>query len=266
MRKPYIVVLAILFALMTLISCDTGPAPATTPLPTATPQPSPTPTIELIEVTSADVTFLPATGDAELRGTLYGQHRVGVILSHGIGSATSNRGRWESFAEYLAARGFMVLTYDAAGYGESQGFTGGMSALRSLQGAITLMREQGAEQIILMSELIGAPVTLDFAAANEGGDIIGVATLSAARQSRDQVVGISDEELATLTMPSLWIAASDTVYAQEVALMYEAAAGPDKELHIYDGDFRGTELFRAYGDDLEQRLLDFVIHAVDSAQ
>ena len=86
MRQSLVIALAILLALMILIACSTTPEPTTTPLPTDTPQPSPTPTIELIEVTPVEVTFFPATGETELRGTLRGSNPVGVILSHGIGS------------------------------------------------------------------------------------------------------------------------------------------------------------------------------------
>jgi len=268
MRKSCIVILVLSFVLMTLIGCSATSEPTSTPQPTDTPQPSPTPTIALIQVTPVEVTFPSLVGSVELHGLLYGENAVGVILSHGVGMASYNRSRWQPFAEYLAARGFMVLVYDIIGYGDSRGSADGGSSLLSVEAATAFMREQGAERIILMGEFLSTPAVLETAIANEAGDIVGVATLSAARQTRDGLCAVSDEELAELTVPSLWIDASGDYYVPEVEAMFEATTGPDKELYIYDqsADIGGVGLFRLYGDDLDIRLLNFVIYTANSAQ
>jgi pimeloyl-ACP methyl ester carboxylesterase len=218
-----------------------------------------------LEVEPVEVTFETSDGGTTVYGTLYGQDRVGVILVHRIGIARQDRGRWQPFAEVLAARGYMVLIYDASSYGQTRGPAGGLSARKSLEGAIVFLREQGVEQFVLVGEDIAGAVTLDVAANDQSGDIIGVATLSTAHRSRDGAVEVSEEELATLIMPSLWITCRDS-RMETLEALFEATGGPDKELHVYECGtlLRGTDLFKVYGPDLEERLLAFLAHVVSS--
>ncbi len=263
MRKSCIPALAVLCPLLTLIACSAIPEPTATPLPTATPQPSPTPTIELIEPISDFVVFPSSDGNTLIRGVLYGQNPVGVILTHS-GTAGASRQDWEPFAERVAAYGYMVLIYDIQGYGSTPGRALSIrSGVVSLEGAVDFMREQGTEQLILIGAGNPGMVGIELAAANEGGDIVGMAAISSPQTSYDNVLEISDEELAALTMPTLWISARDDERAEDMEAMYEGAAGPDKELQIYPGDLRGTDIFQNddYRADLEQRLLDFVLRS-----
>jgi alpha-beta hydrolase superfamily lysophospholipase len=60
-----------------------------------------------------------ATGQGFLRGDLYwpsSQPLAGLLIVHGM---SEHRKRYDPFAAYLAMRGFLVLTYDQAGHGES---------------------------------------------------------------------------------------------------------------------------------------------------
>jgi pimeloyl-ACP methyl ester carboxylesterase len=258
-----------LSALVLLGGCSSTSEPAGTPLPTDIPQPSPTPTIELIEPVAEEVTFERA-GDTEglLYGTLYGENTVGIILTHHI-VTWMNRSFWLPLDQTLAAHGYMVLAYDVEGFGESPGRHGGVYVQRSLNAAIAFMREQGAEQLILIGEGIGGAITVDVAANDENGDIVGMVVLAAPRESRDGTVEVTDQELSGLTIPSLWITGTEDEYTSETESMYEEAAGPAAELQIYPGTVRESAPLLEHTElepDVQQLVLDFVLRVAPPAQ
>jgi predicted alpha/beta-hydrolase family hydrolase len=271
--------------LLVLTACEDAAAP--TPPPTE-PPPQPTaaatsdepvicpPLPELepvenpVEVVPQPVTFQTADGAMTLYGTLYGQAPTGIVLSH-MGIPGTDQTSWQPFAETLAARGYMALTYDSPGYGQTEGPASGDGVLQGLEAAVAFMREQGAEQLILIGASMGGTESARLASANESGDIIGLGVVSSALG-----VGLppsppvlTDEELAAITMPSLWITGRGDLAYWEMEQMYAAATGPDKELCIYQGvGAHGTDLFddTRYGDDFEQRLIVFVERAAASAE
>jgi pimeloyl-ACP methyl ester carboxylesterase len=263
MKRFCLAPVKILLILISLTACSTAPEQTANPLTTATPQPSPTPTIALVEPISDFVVFPSSDGNTLIRGVLYGQNPIGVILTHS-GATGANRGDWASFAEMLASYGYMVLIYDIQGYGSTPGRAYSIrSGVISLEGAVAFMREQGTEELILIGAGNPGMVGIELAAANESDDIVGMAAISSPQTSYDNVLEVTDEELAALTMPTLWVSSRDDERAEDMEAMYDGAAGPDKELQIYPGDLRGTDIFQnaEYGADLEQRLLDFVLRA-----
>ncbi len=258
-----------LLALVLLGGCSSTSEPAGTPLPTDIPQPSPTPTIELIEPVAEEVTF--ERGDEPgmlLYGTLYGENTVGIILTHHI-VTWMDRSFWLPLDRTLAAHGYMVLAYDVEGFGESPGRHGGVYVQRSLNAAIAFMREQGAEQLILIGEGIGGAITVDVAANDENGDIVGMVVLAAPRESRDGTVEATNQELSGLTIPSLWITGTEDDYTSETEAMYEEVTGPDAELQIYPGTVRESAPLLEHTElepDVQQLVLDFVLRVAPPAQ
>src|SRR5689334_2805964 len=110
--------------LVLLAGCDVVVAPPTpVPLPPPTPTPAlppPVPTMTPIILPPPpprDASFRTEDGWT-LKATLYGSGTTAVVLSH---MNMSNRGTWKPLAERLAAQGYLVLTYDFRGQGESDG-------------------------------------------------------------------------------------------------------------------------------------------------
>jgi pimeloyl-ACP methyl ester carboxylesterase len=249
------------------------------------PTPSPTPdepvvcpplpeleSVEPIDVTPRPVTFETEDGGATLAGTLYGEGPVGIVLSH-MGVTGTDQTSWQSFAEAAAARGYLVLTYDTIGYGQSVGraptaSTGG-NVIACLETALTFIRNQGAERIIVMGASQGGTASAIVASENAHDDIIGVAVLSSGRSVRTGYPWITDEQLAALTMPSLWVSGETDGVAVYIEEMFEGAGSADKELCLYERvAAHGTSLLNhpTYGPDLEQRLLVFVERAVSASE
>jgi pimeloyl-ACP methyl ester carboxylesterase len=287
--KRHIAVLIIM--MLALNACD-GSAPeiVETPLEEQTPevaeQPTPSPTpdepvvcpplqdlepVEPIDVTPQPVTFQTEGGEATLVGTLYGNGPVAVVLSH-MGIPGTDQTSWQPFAETLAARGYMALTYDTLGYGQSEGSAPaasvGMTIIACLETALTFIRSQGAERIIVVGASQGGTASAIVAAENTHDDIIGVAVLSSARSVRTGYPWITDEQLAALTMPSLWISGENDGTAGHIEEMFEGAGSTDRELCLYRATAaHGTSLFDNpnHGPDFEQRLLVFIERAVSAS-
>jgi len=263
--KKFCATLLVLMIPFAVAGCSGSPTSTPSPTEEPTPQPSPTLTIALVEVAPVEVTF-PA-GDAAhttIHGTLYGQNPIGVIFTHD-GQLNSDRGDWLPFAEQVAAYGYMVLIYDNRGYGETGGSSGGSGGITaSMDGALAFMREQGAEQLILVSSGTAGIYGIKLACENANGDIVGNAAISAARVSFDNTIAVGRTELTTLTMPTLWaVTSEDEVRFEDTQAMYELAGGTDKQLLIYPGMIRGADILRdeESGPDLAQHLLAFILRA-----
>ena len=60
-----------------------------------------------------------ATGDGEeISGLVYGQGDIGIVLAHMRGRGQSS---WAEFATQASDSGYVVLTFDFRGYGDSTG-------------------------------------------------------------------------------------------------------------------------------------------------
>ena len=281
-------VVALIIIMLALNACDGSAAETVeTPLevestevveqPTPSPAPevpagcSPLPELEpvdLVEVIPQPVTFGPEEGQATFSGTLYGSGPVGIVLSH-MGVPGTDQTSWRSFAEVAAARGYMVLTYDLLGFGQSVGAAPTPSPRGNLtfglETALEFIRSQGAERIIVIGASMGGSASIAVAADNTHDDIIGVGILAA---SRGQPMFIPGDELSALTMPSLWVSAEGDSVAADMEEMFEAAGSADKELCIYPSILNhATGIFAtAYGPDLEHRLLAFIERAVSESE
>jgi pimeloyl-ACP methyl ester carboxylesterase len=179
---------------------------------------------------------------------------------------------WQPFAERLAEEGYRVLVYNARGYGyRVGGYVTGRGVFESLEGAVDFMRTRGGvEQIVIIGAGMGGTLGIRVAAEDEVGDIVGLAVISSWRYAfitESSFPPITDEELAGLTMPTLWIVGGEDDRADNMREMFDLAASPDPDFYIYaDTDVRGTDLFEVpeYGSRLEADLLAFVAEATSS--
>ena len=171
-----------------------------------------------------------------------------------------NQAAWQPFAEVLAENGYRVLTFDFRGYGESEGERSPETAPAEMRLALDFLRENQAEQIVIIGAGMGGVATIKVAGQEEG--VIGIAILSSPRYVENLLIIPND--LAVLNIPSLWIGTRTDINS-EVESLYEEVSSEDKSIWIYEGSsLPGTFIFEgADGEDLERRLLEFVARVMD---
>jgi dienelactone hydrolase len=104
-------------------------------------------------------------GGRALSGRLYGSGDPALVLSH-MGRTGDNQNDWASTAEYLAAEGFSVLTYnrngicDAAGMACSEGNDDLGSTWQEVVGAVQYLHDSGHRQVFVGGASIGAMASL----------------------------------------------------------------------------------------------------------
>ena len=237
--------LPLLCALLLLVACGSGPAAQATPTPTLPPLPS-VPTVK-----STAVHF--STSDhVTLAGQLFGQGKTAVICSHMLDTGEEI---WiaNGIPQRLAQRGYMVLTYDFRGYGQSQGESDTSMNALDLSAAVNFVRLQGATQLVLLGASMGGTASLKVAASMP---VAAVVTLSAPENFG---VAITEQDLQGMVGAKLFINSQDDTYTADATFMYDQVR-PPKEIHLYDGAAHGTELFAEYDADLTWRILNFLAH------
>ncbi len=195
------------------------------------------------------VTFQSEDG-ITLGGTLYGSGRVGVILSHMF--PTDQTG-WAGLAQEMANLGYLVLTYDFRGYGQSEGQVQIDQIDKDLRAAVAFIRQQGAEKVALVGASMGGTATVKIAAEDPG--IVAVVVWSSPLAFRGLTAELS--EVAALTMPALFLGAEADPVTADTQRMSETA--PSAELFIYSGDGHGTfTLEMTQGPEVEAKFLGFI--------
>jgi alpha/beta superfamily hydrolase len=148
----------------------------------------------------------------------------------------------------------MVLAYDFRGNGDSAGKADTGLLDVDLRAAIAFVRQQGATKIVLLGSSMGGTATLKVAASEQ---VAAAVTLSA-----PQVFGpsVSDAEVKAIKAAKLFVNSQDDDYASDTMHMYAIASQP-KEIKLYPGALHGTTIFDSEnGNDLTQRILNFVVH------
>jgi esterase/lipase len=128
--------------------------------------------------------------------------------------------------------------------------------LEDTRAAITFVREQGAEKIILVGASLGGVASAKLALESQASGIVILASPPSISQWNFE---IQSADLNT-DIPKLFITAENdkTVPASATRELYDLAAEP-KEWQTYPGSAHGTNLFEGEsGTDLQQRILDFI--------
>ncbi len=267
----FLVLLSVaLLVLATLVSaCGSGDETPTTAVPTSSPgttNPGATAPDETTVSTDAGppttatgrsstaVTFTTQDG-ITLSGHLYGSGNWGVVLSH---MYPADQTSWTAIAKKLAQEGYLVLTYDFRGYGESGGSKDIAKIDHDVFAAVDYLRFAGAGDIVLVGASMGGTASLITATTFQmmsSVRLAGVVTLSAPVEFQ----GLSAAEaVPTLVVPLLFIAAENDVGA-EGARKLEELSGNKGDLQIVPGSDHGTDLFSgAQADTVWQMLLDFL--------
>jgi uncharacterized protein len=173
----------------------------------------------------------------ELTGEIRGSGGAGVVLAHAF---PTDRRSWSEFADFLRGKGYVTLTFDFRGYGDSTGETDVPEIWRDVLAATSLLRDRGADRIVVVGASMGGTAALIAAAR---ADVAGVVTLSAPTT----FMGLSapPEVLAGVDEPKLFVAADGDASAPESAqALYEQSSGA-KRVEIVNGSEHGTELLES---------------------
>lgn len=200
------------------------------------------------------VTFA-TEGGITLGGHLYGSGNWGVVLSH---MYPADQTSWTAVAERLAQEGYLVLTYDFRGYGESGGSKDLAKIGSDVAAAVGYLRVAGASDIVLVGASMGGTASLKAATAFQAISslrLAGVVTLSAPVEFE----GLSaTDSVPELVMPLLFIAAENDVGAEGARKLQELS-GNKGDLQIVPGSDHGSDLFSgAEAETVWQLLLDFL--------
>ncbi|HLF28709.1 MAG TPA: alpha/beta fold hydrolase [Anaerolineae bacterium] len=240
---------------LAIAACTSAPTTTSEP-PTLAPAPS-TPTEAAPPATPTpedsaprEVTFQTEDG-ITLGGTLFGQGTVGVVLLHML---PTNQTSWHDFAEILAENGYMALAFDFRGYGKSDGTRQIAQMDGDVRAASGFLKEQGAQQIVLIGASMGGTVSAKAAAA-VGAD--GLVVLSS--PMRIGSLNVTEDDVKSFQGASLWVVSEgDRDFVPDINRMHTLANEP-KTLHVYEGSAHGTDIFgTARAEELRQEILDFL--------
>jgi len=237
--------LFIVFGLLLTSACAPN---SPTEIPTSIPaSPIPTPA-------SQQVTFTTPDG-ASLEGIVHGSGDVAVIFSV---MGNCKRG-WKDMAELVAQNGMTALTYQWRGCMESGGVDEDeiQKFVDDLRGAITFMRDQGAEKIVLVGASLGGCASAKLTVESQADGLVVVASPPEISQWGFAIeAGDMDSDI-----PKLFITAKedDTVPVELTQELYNLAAEP-REWQTYPGTAHGTDLFDTqHSGEFQQRILEFIL-------
>ena len=226
---PQIVIISLL-----LVACGKAATVVPTPLETSRP-----------------VGFITEDGVA-IRGRLFGQGRTGVVLAH---MYPSDQTSWWGFAQVLAEQGYIALTFDFRGYGDTGGDKEISLIDRDMEAAVRFLREQGGTTVFLAGASMGGTVALKVAGR---GGVAGVVSLSAPVEFKG--ISVKTEQI---TVPALLMAAKGDGSATNTlnSMTQDGILGDLAETVLYEkGSDHGTDILKGENADAaRERILGFLL-------
>jgi pimeloyl-ACP methyl ester carboxylesterase len=217
-----------------------GPATtAATAVPTTTAAAAARPCLRPAE--AAGVFQFPTSDGSTLAGVVVGRGRTGLVLGHQLGSDLCE---WLPQARSFARRGYRVLVFDFAGFGESR--PGPDSRVdNDVVAATAELRRRGAERVVLVGSSMGGTAVLS-AATRIRPPVAGVVSLSGA----SSFGGVDAQgAMARLRVPVVLVfVADDQHFTEQARVLYRAARVADKRLLVVPGGGHGTSLVE-FGPD-----------------
>jgi pimeloyl-ACP methyl ester carboxylesterase len=179
---------------------------------------------------------------ATLVGVVLGSGRTGLVLGHQLGSDLCE---WLPQARSFAERGYRVLAFDFAGFGDSEHGPADGRVDTDVVAAAAQLRRRGADRIVLIGSSMGGTAVLS-AATRIRPPVAGVVSLSGA----SGFGGVEAEAAMTrLRVPVLFVvAADDQPFTEQARLMHRAARVRDKRLLVVPGGGHGTGMLE-FGAD-----------------
>lgn len=241
------------FAALAILCCLPLVACAGSGAPTST-APASTTAPEVPQATGRAVSFTAEDG-ITLGGRVFGSGDAGIVLAH---MYPADQTSWYATAESLARQGYLVLTFDFRGYGESSGTKDIDRLDRDVDAAIRHLRSEGAWEIALVGASMGGTACLkvaEFYQALSSMRLAAVATLSAPVEFR----GLSAAEaMPRLVVPLLFVAAEEDAGATGARQLQQLSGG-NGTLLVVPGSDHGTDLLSGdQGERVYTQLLDFL--------
>ena len=217
---------------------------------------SPAQSSQNLEETSETITDPAATKQArfttgdgeEISGLVYGQGDIGIVLAHMRGRGQSS---WAEFATVASDSGYVVLTFDFRGYGDSTG-TKDKRMDRDLEAAVRYMLfVENVRKVVIVGASMGGTAAITIA------DEYNVAAVAALSPSISYGRIDALEAASTMKTPLLLIVAENDPPFNGYANSLITAASTTRYLEIA-GSQHGTNLFAEHKDELTEQLLAFV--------
>jgi pimeloyl-ACP methyl ester carboxylesterase len=234
------------------------PLPSTaTTIPTIPPSPVPSPT--LVPYFDGEEVDFTTSDDLRINGVIYrGGGDLAVILTHQRDKLATQKS-WQPFAELLANMGYTVLTFNFRGIGKSEGDINYMENLlvEDTKAAIEFLQAEGFDRVVCVGASGGGTSCME---ASLSHDLLGVIAV-APPLTLGEPTKITDEDLALLTVPKLFICTEDDKYGRipgEVQLMFDNSPDP-KQIKWFTGTVHGTQLFNTgHREEFQQVMIDFL--------
>jgi dienelactone hydrolase len=248
------------------------------PPPALSPTESPAPRYTEVE--------FAADGGPTLRGRVWSDGRIGVVLAHGFSQETG-QDDWNAFADYLAGLGYGVLTFDFRSFCDGDGCSEGPMQLgenwRDAAAAVEYMRSRGSERIFLVGASMGGIAA--FRAADEGElDLAGIVSLATPQypsiyyEIEFPENDVTPERLQRIAAPKLFIAGAKDVqtsfsaplregvyqvrFAEDARAMFEASLEP-RQLEIVDSGKHSSELVISASPDVVEHTHQLIVAFIE---
>jgi pimeloyl-ACP methyl ester carboxylesterase len=212
------------------------------------------------EVAAPSQVRFKASDGVQLAGTLFGSGDVAVVCSH-MGRSGDTQAEWFGLAKALAARGYLVLTYNRRGIGPSKGFDSYSESWRDVVGADRFVRSRGARRVILIGASIGAMSSL-YAAARGAVAPAGLAEIAGIEGG---AYSYRRRDVHRIPGLKLFVSSRDDIYGgAPAARHWYRWASPPKRLVLLPGDEHGTDMLAPI-QPTAKRLREVLIGFVDQA-
>ena len=198
-----------------------------------------TPVAAPVDETASVVSFMTEDG-VELKGRLFGDGEVGIVLSH---MYPEDQSSWWGFAQVLSENAYMTLTFDFRGYGESGGDKEIQLIDRDVKAAHQFLRDRGASTLFFVGASMGGTASLKVAAGQAVDQAVaGVVSLSGPIEFHG--LSLKGEQVR---VPVLLMATKGDGSAKNnlESLVDDGIAGALTETVVYDeGKDHGTDMLK----------------------
>jgi pimeloyl-ACP methyl ester carboxylesterase len=259
-RPPVAAILVLTLVLAGAVAAGCGSQSATTAT-TATPPTGATVTTSTPAIggtppaTAGRAVSFTTEDGVTLGGHVFGSGQAGVILAH---MYPADQTSWYPTAQRLAQAGYLVLTFDFRGYGESGGSKQIDLIDRDVTAAIAQIRKEGAAAVVLAGASMGGTASLiagDRAQSLSSIRLAGIATLSAPVEFQGLSAAAA---VPRIIVPLLFIAAEKDAGAAGAQQLEQLSSGKG-DLQIVPGSDHGTNLLSGVqAAKVYQLLLDFI--------